>query len=212
MPPKPKCSKEDIICAAYEIVKESGINAVVAREVGKKLGTTAGPIFTFFSGMDELKEEVYQMAKQQCLDYLKPSLEYTPAFKEFGMRWIRFARENPRVYELLFLMKGTEREAYGFLNPDFLEVLAPMKTELVKTFGISESDAESLIRDMCIFAQGIATFFVNGLGEFSEEDISRTLSRMCISYVAGCRIMDNSVNPDEIRKMFTCLETLPQHK
>lgn len=212
MPPKPKCSKEDIICAAYEIMRESGINAVVAREVGKKLGTTTGPIFTFFKGMEELKEEVYQMAKQQCLDYLKASMEYTPAFKEFGMRWIRFARENPRVYELLFLMKGTDRETYGFLNADFLEVLVPMNAELVKTFGVSESDAEDLIRNMCIFAQGIAGFYVNGLGEFSEADISRSLSRMCISYVAGCRIMDGSVNLDEIRKMFACSDSLPQHK
>ena len=212
MPPKPKCTREEIICAAYEIMKESGIHAVVAREVGKKLGTTTGPIFTFFKGMDELKEEVYQMAKQQCLEYLKASMEYTPAFKEFGMRWIRFAGEYPHVFELLFLTKGTNREIYGFANADFLEVLEPMKAELIKSFDISEKDAQSLLRDMCIFALGIATFYVSGVGEFSEEDISRTLSRMCISYVAGCKIMDDSIEADSVKNMLVHSEELPQRR
>ena len=63
---KPKCSKEDIINAAYELMIESGVDSIVSREVGKKLGTTTAPIFTFFSGMNELKEEVYQKTLKEC--------------------------------------------------------------------------------------------------------------------------------------------------
>ena len=37
MPPKPKYTKEEIVHAAYELTREKGIEAVVAREVGHRL-------------------------------------------------------------------------------------------------------------------------------------------------------------------------------
>ena len=39
MPPRPKYTREEIIRAAYELTREKGIDAVAAREVGKRLNT-----------------------------------------------------------------------------------------------------------------------------------------------------------------------------
>ena len=38
MPPKPKYTREEIVNAAFEMTREGGIQSVVARELGKKLG------------------------------------------------------------------------------------------------------------------------------------------------------------------------------
>ena len=62
MPPKPKYTKEEIIQAAFELTREKGIDAVVAREVGKRLNTSSSPIFTVWSSMEQLKGEVRQLA------------------------------------------------------------------------------------------------------------------------------------------------------
>ena len=40
MPPRPKFTKEEIVDAAYRIMETKGIDAVVAREVGRELGAT----------------------------------------------------------------------------------------------------------------------------------------------------------------------------
>ena len=56
MPPKPKCTKEEVIQAAFVIARERGIEAVAARELGKRLGTSATPIFTLFKNMKEVGE------------------------------------------------------------------------------------------------------------------------------------------------------------
>ena len=40
MPPKPKYTKEEIIAAAFELVREAGSDALTAREVGKRLSTS----------------------------------------------------------------------------------------------------------------------------------------------------------------------------
>lgn len=58
MPPKPKCTKEQIVKAALKLVSERGEKALTARELGKKLGSSSCPIFTALGSMDELVKEV----------------------------------------------------------------------------------------------------------------------------------------------------------
>lgn len=91
MPPKPKYTKEEIVNAAYELTREKGIDAVVAREVGKRLNISSSHIFTVWNSMDELREEVRKLAKQRYQAYMADVFDYSPSFKEFGMRWVGFA-------------------------------------------------------------------------------------------------------------------------
>lgn len=55
MPPKPKFTREEVATTALAIIKENGVSALTAREVGKRLGTTVSPIFTIFTNMEDLK-------------------------------------------------------------------------------------------------------------------------------------------------------------
>lgn len=210
MPPKPKYKKEEIVAAAYQLLRARGIEGVVAREVGKCLGTTTAPIFTYFNGMDELKAEVYHMASRECYEYLKESVNYFPAFKEFGMRWIRFAKENPRVYELLFLTGNEKMQVLGFINEDFRDLIDTMEVEVKNTFHIPDTEAKQLIKDMCVYAQGIASICVSGTGQFSEEEISESVSRICLSRVVGCQFMDGAIEEERMRNMMFHLRTMPQ--
>lgn len=52
MPPKTKFTKEEIVDAAYEILRVEGEEALAAREVGKRLGTSSSPIFTVFQAWE----------------------------------------------------------------------------------------------------------------------------------------------------------------
>ena len=63
VPPKVKFTREEIIDAAIELVRESGIEMLTSRELGKKMGVSARPIFTAFENMGELKNEVFGRAK-----------------------------------------------------------------------------------------------------------------------------------------------------
>ena len=58
MPPKVKYTREQILQAAVELTRERGFDAVTARDVGARLGTSAKPVYTAFTGMNELKAAV----------------------------------------------------------------------------------------------------------------------------------------------------------
>ena len=97
MPPKPKYTREEIIDAAFEIARTEGIDAVVARNIAKKLGTSSSPIFTFFSGIDEVKDAVLQKTAAFYRERSLPVKQYNIAFKQFGIEFIRFAKEEPKL-------------------------------------------------------------------------------------------------------------------
>ena len=183
MPPKPKYMKEEIVNAAYELTREKGINAVVAREVGKRLNTSASPIFTVWSSMEELKEEVWKLAKQKYQEYMAGIFDYEPSFKEFGMRWVGFAAEEPNLYRLLFLSRKDTHNPYIRFKQEFENILTPLVGEIMKSFELSGEDAEDLLNQMIIFANGIAAFAITDTGSFSKEAVSRSLSQVCIGIV-----------------------------
>ena len=91
MPPKAKFTKEQIIAAGLDIIRVEGLENLSARAIGKRLGSSACPIFTVFENMDEVQAEVKKAAAALYGEYIKEGLKETPAFKGVGMQYIRFA-------------------------------------------------------------------------------------------------------------------------
>lgn len=193
MPPKPKYTKEEIVQTAYELTREKGIDAVAAREVGRRLNTSVSPIFTVWNSMDELKEEVFKLAKQQYQAYMEGIFDYTPSFKEFGMRWVKFAMEEPNLYRLLFLTRRETHNPYTRFQQEFTSILTPLVEEIISSFGLSRADAEDLLNQMIIFANGIAAFAITDPDSFSMDTVSDSLSQACIGIVLADRLRDGTI-------------------
>lgn len=214
MPPKPKYTKEEIVGAAYELTRKKGIDAVVAREVGKRLNTSSSPIFTVWSSMDELKEEVRKLAKQKYQQYMSDIFDYFPSFKEFGMRCVSFAAEEPYLFRLLFLTKGEEHSPYMRFKQEFESIFIPLVEEIRNEFELSQSDAEDLLNHMIIFANGIAAFVLTDTESFSKEAVSRHLSRVCIGVVLADKLRDGSIDFESAKEMASSaiVEAVPKKK
>lgn len=209
MAPRRKCSKEEVVNAAYEIMLESGIENVAARNVAEKLNTSTGPIFTYFESMDQLKEAVYQRAKKRCLEYLYGSLDYFPAFKEFGLRVLQIARERSHEYELVFLLKGYKGDICGFFNADLFGIFDLMVMKLMETFPVFERDARSIVKDMTIYVAGIASKIIADSETMTDEEINETLSRVCIALVISCKLQNGSFNEGQAKIMLSKMMETP---
>ena len=214
MPPKPKYTKEEIANAAYELTREKGIDAVVAREVGKRLNTSSSPIFTLWNSMEELKMEVWMLAKQKYQAYMEDIFDYTPAFKEYGMRCVRFAAEEPNLYRMLFLTERENHSPYLRFKEEFGTLYARLVEEIRKSFELSGEDAEELLNQMIIFANGIAAFLITDKRSFSEESVSRHLSQVCIGAVMVRRLRSGSISWDEANGManYYDMSAIPKKK
>lgn len=214
MAPKPKYTKEEIVAAAYELTREKGIDAVVAREVGNRLNTSSSPIFTVWSSMDELKAEVRKLSIIKYREYMADIFDYSPSFKEFGMRCVSFASEEPHLYRLLFLTQQDHRSPYARFKSEFESIFIPLVKEIQNQFGLSETDAENLLDEMIIFANGIAAFVITDADSFSKESVSYHLSKVCLGVVISDKLRDGSLDFDTAEAMLKSYDEkiLPRKK
>ena len=116
MPPKVKFQKEEIVNAALSVARRSGMDAVTAREVAKELNVSVGPIFTWFETMEQLKAEVFGRAKEIYRAYIERGLAGSIPFLEVWRQYLRFAREEPQLYRLLFLTRPDNVNGGGELS------------------------------------------------------------------------------------------------
>lgn len=178
MPPKIKYTKEDILNAALEIARERGIEAVMAREVGKKLGSSVSPIFTAFSSMEELHEAIVDKARMIFDSYLSDAIFYSPAFKRLGMQMIHFAQDEPQLFRILFMSRGDAKENFA----DALEKLTSRTSPYVEIvqdeYKLDKEQAYRLFTQLWIHTYGIGVMCATGVCTFSEEEISDMLSEV----------------------------------
>ena len=103
MPPKAKLTKEQIIESAVEEVRACGYEALNARSLASRLGCSTTPIFSCFKNMEEVKKEVVRRATEVYSSFIDEGLAKTMPFKGVGQGYIRFAKAEPQLFQLLFM-------------------------------------------------------------------------------------------------------------
>ena len=58
MPPIPIITKQDIIDAGIQLIRENGISSVNARSLAKSLNCSTKPLFRVYKNMEELKKDI----------------------------------------------------------------------------------------------------------------------------------------------------------
>ena len=175
MPPKPKFTKEAIIEAVLELVSEKGMSALTSRDLGSRLGSSARPIFTVFNSMEEVQEEVKKAAIKRFESYAEKAIHYTPAFKQIGMQMILFAKEEPKLYQLGFMIENHNNHSFDDIYERLGDVAIQCVDVIQKDYGLSEADAKKLFEHVWIHTFGIGALCATGMCDFSEEQIIEML-------------------------------------
>ncbi len=165
MAPKHSITREEIIEAAFTIVRQEGMSVLTARNIAKKMGLSTRPVYSHFSSMKELQKEVMRKAGDLMLSYMvKP---YTDSvFLNMGTGATYFARENKTLYRLLFM----ENNNFKDLIEEFhVNMHGQMKKDEMFT-RLSQNQRDDLLNKMWIFTHGLASFICVGLIEDDSDD------------------------------------------
>lgn len=176
MPPKAKFTKEQIVKTAFDMTRENGFSSVTARELGKRLGTSASPIFTVFQSMSELQQEVRKLAMQEFITYVGNVLDYTPSFKRFGMQMISFAMEEPQLFRILYMEENEENRSFDDLFKTLGEPAYLCVDIIQKENDVTKEEAIILFKQAWIHAFSIGVLLVNKICCFTKEEIAEMLS------------------------------------
>ena len=173
MPPKVKVTKDTIITAAMDIVRESGASALNARALAARLGCSTQPIFSNYTSMEALRTDVIAQANELYQTFQQQDMlsgEF-PAYKASGMAYIRFAREERELFKLLFMrdrsaedVSGEERTLDGII-------------EIIQNnTGLTKEEAFLFHLEMWVSVHGIATMVATAYLEWDRDLTSRMLT------------------------------------
>lgn len=175
MPPKNIVTKEQIIQAAADIAGEKGVGAVTARSVAARLGVSTHPIFSYYDSVEELKTDLYYAAENIYRRYVECGLSQPIPFLGVGQQYIKFAKEKPELYKMLFLTKpGGAMEALAFSQE-----LA--RSSLMRIYNMDAETADCYFRDLWLVVFSLATLIVTDSCPYTDEQMSAILTEVSLS-------------------------------
>lgn len=177
MPPKTKFTKEQITKAALGVVSEKGAQALTAKELGAALGTSTTPIFTVFNSMQEVQDAVMLAAMERFEEYAHKAAHLGPVFKQVGMQMILFAKEEPKLYQLIFMSSISEAQTFDDIYAHFGSVADECLDVLQKDYDLSKDNAKTLFEHVWIHTFGIGALCATGMCDFSHEQIAEMLTQ-----------------------------------
>lgn len=180
MAPRNKFSRDEMIEKAVQVVRKQGIGALTAKSLANELGVSTQPVFTCFHTIEEVRREVVNAAKILYDDYVKEGLCSDIPFLGFGMHYIRFAKEEPELYRLLFL--STDQSEGNSAFEEMNASLELVTDSMQETYHIDAKTAERYFRDMWLVAHSFATLIVTGSCPYTDQEIGRILTGFSIGH------------------------------
>lgn len=169
MPPKVKTDKEDIVNAAFEVAKSEGVAAITAQSVSKVLKTSVAPIFRVFQTVEELRTATIKKINEFHTQYIKDYKAANSEFLTYGLAYIQFAKEYPRLFETIMLPCPTD------IGERMTGELAYAVDSASKLSGLDFEHAEKLFLNLWIYTHGIACLVYKGSLAIPPEEEKKLL-------------------------------------
>lgn len=177
MPPKAKFTRDEIVQAGLNIIRKNGLEALSARTLGAQLGSSARPIFTVFQSMEEVQAEIKKSARSLYDEYVRKGLEQELAFKGVGMQYIKFAIQEPKLFQLLFMSEQKQNPAVVNVMPMIDDNYSDILLSVQNGYQLPEHKAEQLYRHLWIYTHGIAVLCATNMCIFTAEEINRLIAQ-----------------------------------
>lgn len=172
MPPKVKITKEDIINAGIEIIRKGGEVSINARSIASYLNCSTQPIFSNFTSMEELQNEIIMCAHKIYLSFLESEAKSGkyPQYKAFGMAYIRFAKEETNLFKMLFMC-----DRKGQVLPTTSDFEKSVEI-IMEANRVSHETATLMHLEIWTFVHGIASMIATSFLELDMELISKMMT------------------------------------
>lgn len=173
MPPKVKVTQDQIILAAMDIVRETGIESLNARALAKHLDCSIQPIFKNFETMGSLKQALLVEAQKIYDAYTQKGMEHANPFLGIGLGYIQFAQEEKNLFKLLFMTNEFKQTSLiQIIKEDENKEVVKLVSQLS---GLSLVLSEQLFIDVWLITHGIASMCATNDIRLSLDEVTKIL-------------------------------------
>ncbi|MBQ6374071.1 MAG: TetR/AcrR family transcriptional regulator [Clostridia bacterium] len=170
MPRKATTTREAMIDGAFRLIREKGHDSLTVRNLAALLGCSTQPIMYRFPNLETLKDLVYRRADACHSEYILAG----GSLLEIGIRYIRFAEEEPQLFRFLFQsgrFSGFSLEEL-IRSPEAAGVLDAVCREE----GLDADGAIGFFEPLAAVVHGYASLIANNAMKYDAEAIRSALT------------------------------------
>lgn len=182
MPPRTKITKDMIIDAGFEIIREKGHEQLSARAIGDHLHCSTQPVLYSFKTVDEIREAVYQKADAYHSEYIAPKETDKDPMLALGLNYVRFGHEEKNLFRFLF-----QTDQFGGMdiktlmkNPDLDFIISIMAKEMECD---KKTARERFLNFFCL-VHGLASLMANNSMKYDKKQCQKMLEQMFLALTA----------------------------
>ncbi len=161
-------TKDKIAETAFALARAEGIENVTARKLAAQIGCSTQPIFRVYENMGELYSEIYQKAVDAFGDYYENyKSEVETPFIHLGLAYINYAKEERKLFQLLFQSEyRRDRGLFELLNGKS----GVVSREINKAAEAGCKNPSDLFMKMWIFIHGCACMVLTRDYDLTEKE------------------------------------------
>lgn len=180
--PRQKITRDMVLEAAFAIAREQGPEQVLVKSIAQRLGCSVQPIYSYCDNMESLRGCLEQMAGDLLRQYLTEHVDRNDLFRSTGETYLRFAKEEPRLFRLYFFRRRPPSDSLAGLCAQ--ESDPRMAAFLQNTLGLSEADAKALHLHMTIYTMGLAFLLSTSGGILPLPELERQTEAAYAAFAA----------------------------
>ncbi|HHO76669.1 MAG TPA: WHG domain-containing protein [Deltaproteobacteria bacterium] len=204
MPAKSKYQAQDVIDAAFQIVRTHGVEKCSARAIAGEMKSSTMPIYSCIKSMKELEEAIVKKAIDLLIQYQIQERTGISVL-DMGIGYILFAKNEKQLFRMLFFTEAAQKDMdlskrmrdYAIsVSMDKLDKFSPLDE-------LSYKQKMDILYKMWTFNHGIAVMLNNAIIEdLSEDQIIRILMDTGLYIMTGVRDRDELYKQDVVRELF----------
>ena len=178
MPRRVAVDRHRVICAALELLRKKGPDAISARTIAHKLDCSTQPIYSTFGGMRDLERALLREVRLFYREYLARHHGGSTPFENIGLGYLHFAQEEPRLFNWL-LESGRLKVDFDAQthSPEVQLGLDRMAAD-PSLRGLRPEQIERLQRNLWIYTHGLAVLLSSGMLRVDEAGARGYMNEM----------------------------------
>lgn len=197
MAPKTTISEDQILQAAFKLVRKKGWNELSARNLAKEIGCSTQPIYSAFKNMAELEERLIKIIQDFVMERYFLKGDSAEKFFEIGMGYVQLAKKDREFYYLLYMSGRIPLSFENEIYPVSKELLLKRMQEDGVLSKLQLFQLKRLLKNLWIYTHGITSMIYTFPDALSEQYIHEsiyTMGGIAISW----EFMEGYKHPEEI--------------
>ena len=170
MPAKKQITRDMILSTAFDMLRTGGMESINVKELAEKIQTVLHNRYIFsFTSMDMLRTELSSVAVETFLRQIQ-SNSTTADF--YGIAYIRFAEEEKKLFQFLFMRQN----AFSELREALIPIMDDSIARLMEQYNISREEAHYFHDQLWVHAHGIASMIATDFCDWKMDKVENMLT------------------------------------